>query len=89
LEQEAKAKEIAVSQEIQDAVFDAMKIGEDDRKLLDAIVDSRRTCAPVTLPLPKLRSAYDRADQRVIGWVTAILLATARGPSESPRRRRS
>jgi len=39
LEQEAKAKEIAISQEIQYAVFDAVKISDDDRKLLNAIVD--------------------------------------------------
>jgi hypothetical protein len=39
LEQEAKAKGFAISQEIQYAVFGAMKIRDDDWKLLDAIAD--------------------------------------------------
>jgi len=39
LEREANRKESAMSQEIQCAVFEAMKISDDDRKLIDAIFE--------------------------------------------------
>ena len=39
MEQEAKAKESVMSQEIQYAVFDAMKISDEDWKLIDAIFE--------------------------------------------------
>jgi hypothetical protein len=57
LEQEAKAKEIAISQEIQSTVFDAMKISEDDRKLLDAIVDRGE---PLQTSTPQEEAAVER-----------------------------
>ena len=57
LEQEAKAKEIAISQEIQYAVFDAVKISDDDRKLLNAIVDQGE---PLKTSTPQEEAAFER-----------------------------
>ena len=69
LEQEAKAKETAMSQEIQYAVFDAMKIPDDDSKLLDAIADRGepvQTCAPKKeAAFERFSAEFDRASELV------------------------
>ena len=71
LEQEAKAKETAMSQEIQYAVFDAMKIGNDDWKLLDPIADrgeTLQTCTPQEeAAVERFSAEFERAHELVMG----------------------
>jgi hypothetical protein len=69
LEQEAKAKETAMSQEIQYAVFDAMKIGDDDWKVFDAIFERGeplQTCTPQEeAAFERFSAEFDRASELV------------------------
>jgi len=57
LELEAKAKQSAMSQEIQYAVFDAMKISDDDRKVFDAIFERAE---PLQTRTPEEDAAMER-----------------------------
>jgi hypothetical protein len=80
LEQEAKAKETAMSQEIQYAVFDAMKIGDDDWKLLDAIADRGETLQTCT---PQEEAAVERFSAE---FERAYDLVSGQRPPAAPKR---
>jgi len=80
LKLEQEAKEIAISQEVQYAVFDAMKISDDDRKGLDAIVDPGE---PLKTSTPQEEVAFERFS--VEFERTYALIQRAAGKVADPR----
>jgi hypothetical protein len=81
LEQEAKAKEFGISHEVQYAVSDAMKISDDDRKLLDAIVDRGE---PPKTSTPQVGAAFEQFSAEFERMYALIQRATGKvGSSEN------
>jgi len=71
LERKAEIKRTALMAQVQDKVFGAMKIGDDDWKLLDAIADrgeTLQTCTPQEeAAVERFSAEFERAHELVMG----------------------